>query len=150
MDFINKINQDEEFQTQLTSHLGLVAQRTWLVDPILLQQLFVPGTTIQRACQTQKLPKEKSKVTPWLRILQNNMPHRGCGIMNYNIYICMYMEKIEHNTWCQHHIIINIRLHIYSAFPTHTEYPLPHATEMCSYPLIYFTSYTHTIPMVIM
>lgn len=32
----------------LTSHLGVVAERARFVDPVVLQQLLVPGATVQR------------------------------------------------------------------------------------------------------
>lgn len=41
-----------------TSRLCIIAERAGLVNPVLLQQLLIPGTTVQRVSKAQELPGE--------------------------------------------------------------------------------------------
>lgn len=42
----------------LTSRLCIIAERAGLVNPVLFQQLLIPGTTVQRVSKAQELPGE--------------------------------------------------------------------------------------------
>lgn len=50
------LNRKRGLKLHLTSHVGVVAQRTGLVDPVLFQQLLVPRSAVQRVSETHKLP----------------------------------------------------------------------------------------------
>lgn len=44
-----------------TSHLCIIAEGAGLVNPVLLQQLLIPGTAVQRVSKTQELPGEEDE-----------------------------------------------------------------------------------------
>lgn len=51
---------DSDFN-RLTSRLCIIAERAGLVNPVLLQQLLIPGTTVQRVSKTQELPGKEDE-----------------------------------------------------------------------------------------
>lgn len=42
----------EDVEEKPTSHFRIIAKGAWFVDPVLLQELLVPGTAVQRVSET--------------------------------------------------------------------------------------------------
>lgn len=109
---------------RLTSHLCIIAKRAGLVNPVLLQQLLIPGTTVQRVSKTQELPggkdeqsvnknkqMEKSRtkmlLCPFVGLLLMSWWLVTKPILDIRRYLTrgllFKMKQKENNKWCRLH-----------------------------------------------